>query len=71
MAYDRNGYAIYNIKQSLRNARTYCSFFDDRDLGRDMTELIEEFIDKADEVMDNWDNKREIKRPNKYGEDRR
>lgn len=52
---DKQAYAVRNILQSLENAKTYCSYLDKSDLRLELTEMIEKFIHKVeDEINDNY-----------------
>lgn len=47
--------AVRNIIQSLENAKTYCSYLDKSDLRMELTEMIEKFIHKVeDKINDNY-----------------
>lgn len=52
---DKQAYAVRNIMQSLDNARTYCSYLDKSDLRSELEEMIEKFIHKVeDRINDNY-----------------
>ena len=52
---DKQTYAVRNIMQSLENAKTYCSYLDKSDLRSELEEVIEKFIHKVeDKINDNY-----------------
>lgn len=52
---DKQADAVRNIMQSLDNAKTYCSYIDKSDLRLELEEMIEKFIHKVeDKINDNY-----------------
>lgn len=52
---DKQADAVRNIMQSLDNAKTYCSYLDKSDLRSELEEMIEKFIHKVeDKINDNY-----------------
>lgn len=52
---DKQAYAVCNIMQSLENAKTYCSYLDKSDLRSELEEVIEKFIHKVEnKINDNY-----------------
>ena len=52
---DKQTYAVRNIMQSLENAKIYCSYLDKSDLRSELEEVIEKFIHKVeDKINDNY-----------------
>lgn len=52
---DKQTYVVRNIMQSLENAKTYCSYLDKSDFRSELEEVIEKFIHKVeDKINDNY-----------------